>query len=503
MVNEFEKASPADAVNPRTAGAPELVVRAREAQREWARASLRGRLVIVRRLRKLIADESALLIEAVGAGRWRSAAEILTNEVIPLADACQFLEREATRLLRARRLGWRGRPAWLTGVRAEVRREPLGEILILAPGNYPLFLPGVQILQAVVAGNAVLLKPAPGRALPMIELHKLLAMAGLPRDVLQVLGEDVRMAKAIIAAGVDKVVLTGSMHTGKQVLTQLAPRLTPAALELSGNDAVYILPGADLEMVAAALAFGLKLNGGQTCIAPRRVFVPIDQMPTLERHLLPLVTQLPAVPVSPPTLARSAHMLAEARNHGARLSVPEPHATGEMMSPVIVMDASPELQACKEAVFAPILSLIPVANPMDALRLDAQCPYALGAAIFGPQSAALKLASEVRAGSVTINDLILPTADPRLPFGGRDASGYGVTRGAHGLLELTRIKTVSTRAGRFRPHYEQERTDDAALFTAYLKAAHAGSWRERSRSLLRVLNALLKRERQGKRRAPG
>jgi hypothetical protein len=77
-----------------------------------------------------------------------------------------------------------------------------------------------------------------------------------------------------------------------------------------------------------------------------------------------------------------------------------------------------------------------------------------------------------RAGSVKINDLIVPTADPRLPFGGRDASGYGVTRGADGLLEFTRIKTVSTRVGRFRPHYEQEHADDMALFMAYLRAAH-------------------------------
>jgi acyl-CoA reductase-like NAD-dependent aldehyde dehydrogenase len=494
MAYDFEEPSPeAETATTRAASAHEFLRHARNARTQWAQASLRARLEVVRRLRKLIAAESALLLQAVNGSRRRTAAEILTSEVIPLADACRFLEREAARLLRARRLRWRGRPAWLAGVRAEIRREPLGEILILAPGNYPLFIPGVQILQALVAGNAVLVKPAPAGAPPMIALHKLFAMAGLPRDVLQVLDEDMRTAQAIIAAGVDKVVLTGSAHTGRQVLSQLAPRLTPAALELSGNDAVFVLPGADLKMVAAALAFGLRLNGGQTCIAPRRVFVPMDQMPALERRLLPLVTRLPAVPVSTSTLTRGGQVLAEARHLGARLSAPVPSATGDTMSPVVIMDASPELAVCKEAAFAPIISLIRVASPMDALRLDAQCPYALGASIFGPESAALELASEVRAGSVTINDLIVPTADPRLSFGGRDASGYGVTRGADGLLEFTRIKTVSTRAGRFRPHYEQEHAGDAALFTAYLRAAHAGSWRERSRSLLRVLSGLSRR----------
>jgi hypothetical protein len=113
--------------------------------------------------------------------------------------------------------------------------------------------------------------------------------------------------------------------------------------------------------------------------------------------------------------------------------------------------------------------------------------------VFGPEPAALAFATRIRAGSIVINDLIVPTADPRLSFGGRDESGYGVTRGVAGLLEFTRIKTVSTRRGQFRPHYQPSHADDPGLFTAYLKAAHAISWRKRLRALARVLIGLLKR----------
>ena len=163
--------------------------------------------------------------------------------------------------------------------------------MILAPGNYPLFLPGVQLLQALVAGNAVLLKPRPG-APPLATLSTLLEDAGLPSQLVQLLGEDVAGARAI-AQGVDRVVLTGSAETGRAVLADLAPQLTPATLELSGNDAVFVLPGADLDLVADALAFGLRLNGGATCIAPRRVFVPQAQAADLERRLQAHLAGLP------------------------------------------------------------------------------------------------------------------------------------------------------------------------------------------------------------------
>ena len=186
--------------------------------------------------------------------------EGIAAEVLPLADACRFLERNAARLLAPQRLGRRGRPSWLFGLDAEVRREPLGVVLVIAPNNYPLLLPGVPALQALAAGNAVLVKPAPGCSRPVVALGEMLAEAGLPAALFQVLGEDVAEATAAIEGGVDHVVLTGSAATGRSVLAALAPRLTPATLELSGNDAVFVLPGADLDMVADALAFGLRFN---------------------------------------------------------------------------------------------------------------------------------------------------------------------------------------------------------------------------------------------------
>ena len=450
----------------------ELISSAWAAQAVWAETSLRQRLKLVTRLRRLIARNAAELAQAVGDRPGRADGETLAMEVLPLADACHFLEREAESLLAPRRLGTKGRPLWLSGTEAEVRREPLGLVLIIAPSNYPLFLPGVQVVQALTAGNAVLIKPAPGCVEPMRALLLLLEQAGLPAGLCVLLDETVEAGREAIAAGVDKLVLTGSADTGRHVLADLAPYLTPAVMELSGNDAVFVLPGADLDLTAKALAYGLRLNGGATCIAPRRVFADRGCALELERRLTPLVLDL--APVALPERVRNqvARLLDEAETAGCRLIGHRFRAEEPRMAPVIIADAVPELGLLREDIFAPVLSLVPVAGEADALNAAAQCPYALGASIFGPESLARPLAARVRAGSVTINDLIVPTADPRLPFGGQGISGFGVTRGAEGLLEMTAVKAVTVRSGRFRPHYDPVTPADAASMLDYIAAAH-------------------------------
>ena len=130
----------------------------------------------------------------------------------------------------------------------------------------------------------------------------------------------------------------------------------------------------------------------------------------------------------------------------------------------------------QQDVFAPWLALVPVADMAEALAHDAACPFALGASVFGPAAEARALAARLRAGSVCINDLIVPTADPRLPFGGSARSGFGRTRGAEGLLEMTALRTVSERAGRFRPHLAAATPLDAPRFAAMARLLH-GSWR--------------------------
>lgn len=433
----------------------------RQAARIWAATPLPQRLACVGRTRRLIAREAHALAATVP----RPVADTLVAEVLPLLEAARFLERRAPRLL-APRLPLGRRPLWLFGVTAVIRREPLGVVLILGPGNYPLFLPGAQTLQALAAGNAVCLKPAPEGVAAALALADVLRRAGLPEGVLRILGA--AEGPAAVRAGYDRIVLTGSAETGTLVLAAAAPSLTPATMELSGSDAVFVLPGADLDLVARCLAYGLRLNGGATCIAPRRVFVPRERAAALEAMLLALLAAIPDAAVPEAVSRRLSDLLDQAAAQGGRA-----HRAGPAR-PAVLADARPDMALLRQDVFAPWLALVPVAGLDQALRDDALCPFALGASIFGPEAAARQLANRLRAGSVCINDVIVPTADPRLPFGGGGRSGFGRTRGAEGLLEFTAVKTVSVRRGRFRPHLDPPSERDTRRFAAMVALLHGG-----------------------------
>ena len=139
----------------------------------------------------------------------RPLAEKLVSEVLPLADACRWLERNAGRVLAPRRCGRRGRPFWLEGISFEVRRQAFGLVMVIGQGNYPLSLPAVHSLHALIAGNAVLLKPAPGTREVALNFSKLARAAGLDAALLTILPESVDAARDAIADGVDKVIFTG------------------------------------------------------------------------------------------------------------------------------------------------------------------------------------------------------------------------------------------------------------------------------------------------------
>ena len=174
------------------------MVAAREAQRSWAAMPLRQRLGVIRRLRHLIARHAEELAVAVPlsipGSLQRSIADTLVAEVLPLAEACRFLERDAPSILAPRHLSRRGRPFFLRGVEAIVERSPWGIVLVLGPANYPLFLPAVQALHALAAGNAVLWKPAATGATAASQIASLLRQAGLPPHLATVIDTDVRAA---------------------------------------------------------------------------------------------------------------------------------------------------------------------------------------------------------------------------------------------------------------------------------------------------------------------
>lgn len=451
-----------------------------EAQRRWAAWPLPQRLAVLRKARHWMAAHTDAIAGAIAPALQRSEADTLVTELLPLLEAVRFVERRAAEVLGVRRLGRGGRPLWLAGVQAEVERVPLGHVLVIGPANFPLFLPGVQTVQALAAGNAVTWKPGAGGQRVAVLVARALGQSGLPSGVLCVTDESVEAAQQALAQGPDKVVFTGSFESGRRVLQTLAETATPAVMELSGADAVVVLPSADLVLAAKAIAFGLRLNGAQVCMSPRRVLATAETMRALRPLLHAELAEVPPVTLEAHTAAKLAALTAEAVRQGAQV-------TGEVdagaQRPVLIEEARPEMRIARSDVFAPVLSLIEAASTMHLPELVNECPYALTAAVFGDEREARAMGAQLRVGTVLVNDLIAPTADPRVPFAGRAKSGYGATRGAEGLLEMTAVKTVLVRRKGMTRHYKATGAREFPLFAGLIGALHGGSWRERLRSV--------------------
>ncbi len=402
----------------------------------------------------------------------RTKADTLATEVLPLLAGCKFLEREAGRILAPHRLGIEGRPVWMTGVAAEIHRVALGHVLVIGPSNFPLFIPGSHVLQALAAGNRVTWKPGAGGGAVAQLMARMLVEAGLPVSALTITDESVEAAREALAARPDKVIFTGSTKTSQSLLAELAETATPAVLELSGADAIVVTPTADLQAVARAVAFGLRLNGGAVCMSPRRLFATPSTMTALRPLLHAELAKVPPAGLDAGTSVRLRAMLDEAAAGGA-----EVHGAfaPDAQLPLIVDHATADMAIAGSDIFAPVLSLIEAETMLHVPTLYGQCSYGLTVAIFcarGKEKKARMLGEMLNAGTLLINDIIAPTADPRVPFGGRGASGYGVTRGAEGLLEMTAVKTVLIRRGGVMLHLDPTTDKDAPMFAGMIRMMH-------------------------------
>lgn len=458
----------------------------RIAQQRWAAKPLVARLRILQRIGQGTVRCTHDLEVAVERFRPRSPGETLASEILPLAETASWLYRQAPKILAESRRRRGGGPLWFFGSKVLVLREPHGVVLVIGPSNYPVGLAGVQALHALAAGNGVIWKPGTGGTDGALTFQRIAKEAGLPGGVLTVLDESPEAAQSAIAAGVDKVVLTGSAASGAAVLNSLANHLTPATMELSGCDAVFALPGADEGLLVKAVAFGMRFNQGATCIGPHRLFARREMLERLGPMLAAACRAAGPCLVPEPVARRVRALARDAVRCGARLACGNLE-DGTPFVPLLLADAAPEMRLLQEDTFAPVLSMVSVGGEEEALSAASICPYALGATVFGPAKAAAAFAKRVPAGFVVVNDMIAPLGDPRAPFGGRGKSGFGTTRGAEGLLDMTRCKTVVATRGRAKPHLEPAGPKTRAMIEAYLWACHGGTWAERLRGCCKAL----------------
>ncbi len=461
---------------------------ARAAQISWAARLLADRLRPVRELRALLVERRSTLTAAIEADVERPPAEVTATDVLPSASACKYLLTDAQRVLKDRRAG--RTPLWLTGSADVVVRRPRGVVGVIGTWNYPLFLNFVPVVHALTAGNAVLWKPSENAPRFAAAFADLVAAAGYPPGLVQTLPATREAGPHLAEADIDFLHFTGSEAVGRKLAARLGERLIPSILELSGCDALVVLPGANVRLAARAAWYGLTLNKGQTCLAVRRMFVHADMRAAFVAELRALAAAArPQRLLQPGQVAQAQRLLAEA---AGRETIAAPGTPGDReFAPTVVLDATPDLGVCREAIFAPLAALLTFRTVDELLALDAHCPYGLGCSLFG--TGTLADVPRLRVGVVTRGDAIVSTAHPATPLTGRGASGWGSTQGDEGLLEMTVPQVLSTRSGSFRPHLDaalDPMPGDGAIVEGMLRLTHARGLRERAGGLTQMLRGV-------------
>ncbi len=482
----FEITQPADL--------PAIFERARSAQKVWAARSLRERCTMLRGLRDAIFARREEIADVVTREAGKPRVEAIFAEVLLALDTADFLARQAPRWLRPERvphhnLAMKAKSGWM-------EFSPLGVVAIISPWNYPFSIPMAQVIPALAAGNAVLLKPSELTPWCGLLVGELVEQAQFPHDLVQILQGGGEIGAAIVEAGPDKVFFTGSVATGQRIAEACAKNLIPSVLELGGKDAMIVLADADLDVASSAAVWGGFMNCGETCISVERIYVEQPVAARFTELCVSKTKKLRVGPASDPDveigpmirlrqLEKVEAQLRDASARGAQILTGgnrRPDLGQNFLEPAVVAQVEHSMQLMREETFGPVIAIQAVASAEAAIALANDSPFALSASVWTSDARrGREIASCIRAGSVMINDVASYYGISEAPHGGPGASGWGHTHSRLGLLEMVQVKYVDVdRLPGVRKSWWFGYTNElAAAAGAFVESLFAPSWKQR------------------------
>lgn len=435
-IGEIEVATAADAAA--------AVERARKAQRDWAELPIseRGRHM-VRTLEVLLARQDDV-IDTVIRETGKPRTEALQMEVYAVGDSLNYYAKNAARILKAEKRRLHGLLRFMKQLRIVYR--PLGVVAVISPWNGPFVLAMNPTIQALMAGNAVVLKPSEVTPFSGLLASEIFAEAGLPDGVVQVLSGDGETGAALCRAGVDKVAFTGSVDTGRKVAVACAEQLIPCTLELGGKDAMIVCEDAQVDYAAAGAVAGGLMNTGQYCCGTERIYVVESLADEFTKNVVERVSALRqgskgefdvgAIFWPRQLEIIEAHM-ADARLKGARALTGgrrNPDLDGLYYEPTVLVNVDHGMRIMREETFGPILPIMRVQDEEEAIALANDSPYGLGGNVWTRDTGkGARIAQRMQTGSVCVNDMTMTYGVQEAPFGGLKESGVGQVNGESGL----------------------------------------------------------------------
>jgi succinate-semialdehyde dehydrogenase/glutarate-semialdehyde dehydrogenase len=427
---------------------------ARRAQPAWGALSFKARAQSILRAKRLLLERQEELCELLAREVGKPAFEALAGEVLPVANLMDYFARKSERLLSGERFTL----SVFRNKKSRIQYFPLGVVGIISPWNYPFSIPMGEVVMALMAGNAVLLKPSEYTPLAGVWIGELFRRAGLPEDVLQILSGDGAAGAALAGSAIDKIFFTGSVRTGRKVAEAAARRLLPCVLELGGKDAMIVCADAPFERTVNGALWGGFSNCGQACASVERLYVV---EPIAERFIKALVEKTKALRVGgagpPPNdigplnnakqLGIVTDQVNDAIAQGAKVLTggrPLAARPGYFFEPTILVNVTNSMRIMQEETFGPVLPIIVVKDEAEAVREANRSNYGLLASVWTRDTQrGQQIAAQVEAGTVIINDVLYTHAAAETPWFGVKESGLGVTHSKHGLREFARMKHIN------------------------------------------------------------
>jgi succinate-semialdehyde dehydrogenase/glutarate-semialdehyde dehydrogenase len=426
------------------------LARADAAQQTWAALPIGERAVVLRRVAEILRTETADLALLITREMGKPLVEARA-EVEKCATTCDFYADHAASFLA-------DEPVATSADRSWISYEPVGVVLAVMPWNFPLW----QVLRfaapALMAGNAALLKHSPNTTGCAVAVQRIVTAARAPEclfGALVVAEADVPAVTQRLIADprVGAVTITGSERAGRAVGAAAGNAIKKSVLELGGSDAFVVLDDADLPRVAALAARGRLMNAGQSCISPKRLIVDASVAEEFTRLLVAEVEALvvgdpeaPGTHVGPmarPDLRDGVHRQVKASvEAGARLLTGGKPLDGPgcFYAPTVLTDVAPGQVAYDEEIFGPVAVVIVAEGEDDAVRIANDTRFGLGASVWTADAdRGIAVARRIRSGAAFVNALV--ASDPRMPFGGTRASGYGRELAAAGIREFVNVRS--------------------------------------------------------------
>ena len=430
----------------------------------WAQLRPVDRSRYLLRAAQAIIDDLEELRDLIVREQGKPRTEALTMELLPTVDALHWIADEGPRVLADERL--RIPQVFLKSKRAWVAWEPLGVVGVIAPWNYPWTIPLGEVAMALMAGNGVVLKPAPLTCLLGERIGELFARAGLPDGLLQVVHGDAEAGQALVESPVSKVFFTGSVPVGRKVGERCAADLKGSVLELGGKDPMLVLEDAPLDHAVRGALWGGFANAGQTCSGIERVYVRREVFgPFVER----LVAGARALRVGDPTdwstevgpmtsreqFDKVRELVDDAVAAGARLECGGPvepaGLSGCFYAPAVLTGVTHDMRVMREEAFGPVLPVLEVATDVEAVRLANDSPYGLGASVWTrDRQRGDRIGRALQAGMVWINDHMYSHGACQMPWGGVKESGLGRAHSRLAFEECANPKLMTWEPSRVR-----------------------------------------------------